>query len=343
MTKFKDLLWCELYKINRKHTILKLVIAIVVIVLALTALSAVLDGLLGDMTGAITSDPRSYDEQIEGLRAEMEVIKQSSGWTNKLIIGNSVAKYQAQIKVLEYLRDNNCAVGGVTNFSLSDATAFLKFDFFSFTQLCMSTLMTVVIIFLIVGCCKSVNGEYSSGAMKMQFLRPINKNKFFTAKWLGVLIIAEAMTLLSFALSFIIGLILHGPVANNVAFVAGNTVSVLSPVSALLVTLLLNMLTVFFYTQAAMFMCSLCNGYGKAIVLALLIMVFDFGRYIEYVLALPYVGYLSFFANANWASGISVDAPIFKGMTIWAMIPITLAWCAFFMWFSYRRFNKKEV
>ena len=62
---------------------------------------------------------------------------------------------------------------------------------------------------------------------------------------------------------------------------------------------------------------------GKAIVLSLLLIVFDFGVYLEYVLALPYVGYLAFFANSNWASGISASAPIFRGMTIWVMIPVT--------------------
>ena len=112
---------------------------------------------------------------------------------------------------------------------------------------------------------------------------------------------------------------------------------------ALLITLIINMVQVFAYTQVTMFICSLCKSYGKSIVIALLLIVFGFGTYVEYVLAIPYVGYLAFFANVDWASGISVDAPIFKGMTIWVMIPVTLAWCAFFMWWSYRRFNKKEV
>lgn len=341
--KFNDLLWCEFYKINRKHTIIKLVAAILVIVLALTVLSAVLKGLLGDVAGSLVDGNGSYDERIAALKAEMQAVQELSNWTDKLIIGNTIGSYKAKIAVLEFLKAHNYALGGVTNFSQNDGMMFFKFDFFSFTQACMSVLMSVVIIFLIVACCKSVNGEYSSGAMKMQLMRPISKNKFFTAKWLSVVVIAEAMTLLSFVLSFILGLILHGPVANNVAFVAGNAVTVVSPIAALIIDLLLNMIKVFAFTQATMFLCFLCNSYGKAIVLALLMIVFDFGTYIEYLLALPYVGYLAFFANANWASGISVDAPIFKGMTIWVMIPVTMIWCAFFMWFSYRKFNKKEV
>ena len=48
--KMSDLLYCEFYKINRKHTLLKLAIALVVIALAMTALSAVLNSVLSGMS-----------------------------------------------------------------------------------------------------------------------------------------------------------------------------------------------------------------------------------------------------------------------------------------------------
>lgn len=343
MIKLSDLLSCELYKMNRKHTLLKLVIAVVVISACISALFALLNGLLGGIN--IPSGEGDYDAQIEGLKAEMEAVQRVSGWTDKLIIGNSVAGYKAKIAVLEYLKSHNYASGGVIMYSQddSDLGGLFNFDFYSFTENCMSVLMSVVIIFLIVACCKTTSGEYASGAMKMQFLRPISKNKFFTAKWLSVVIVAEALTLFSFGLSLVLGIILFGPNALNVAFVAGKAVTIVPPMAALMITLLINMVKVFAYVQATMFISSLCNTYGKAIVLSLLLIAFGFGTYAEYVLAIPYVGYFAFFANADWARGISVTAPIFKGMTIWLMIPVTLAWCAFFMWFSYKRFNKKEV
>ena len=339
--RMSDLLYCEFYKINRKRTLLKLAIAVVVISLALMALSGLLNSLLSGYS--LTGGLADYDEQIESLKAEMATIQEMSGWTDKLIIGNSVAGYKARIAVLEYLKAHNVSSGSTIAYSVENGMGILGFDVYSFTSLCMNILMDVVIIFLIVACCRTTCGEYASGAMKMQFLRPINKNKFFTAKWLSVLIVSEVLTVVSFLLSLILGLILYGPNALNVAFVAGSTVTVVPPMGALIITLIINMVQVFAYTQATMFICSLCNSYGKSIVIALLLIVFGFGTYLEYVLAIPYVGYLAFFANSNWASGISVDAPIFKGMTIWLMIPVTLAWCAFFMWWSYRRFNKKEV
>lgn len=339
--KMSDILYCEFYKINRKHTLLKLAIAVVVIALALMGISALLQDLLAGMS--LAGGLADYDAQIESLKAEMAAIQEVSGWTDKLIIGNSVAGYKAKIAVLEYLKAHNVSPGSTMAFSLEGSLGIFGFDLFSFTNLCMSALMDVIVIFLIVACCRTTCGEYASGAMKMQFLRPVNKNKFFTAKWLSVVIVAEALTIVSFLFSLILGLILYGPTALNVAFVAGSAVTVVSPMGALMITLLIDMVQVFAYTQVTMFICSLCNTYGKSIVLSLLLIVFGFGTYIEYVLALPYVGYLAFFANVNWTSGISVDAPIFKGMSIWGMIPITLLWCAFFMWFSYRRFNRKEV
>ncbi|MDE5756703.1 MAG: ABC transporter permease [Clostridia bacterium] len=339
--RMSDLLYCEFYKINRKHTLLKLAIAVVVIALALMGISALLSDLLSGMS--ITGGLADYDAQIESLKMEMEAVQQVSGWTDKLIIGNTVAKYKAQITILEYLKAHSVPSGSTMAYSVEGGMGIFGFDLFNFTNFCMSVLMDVVVIFLIVACCRSTCGEYASGAMKMQLLRPINKNKFFTAKWLSVVIISEALTIISFLLSLILGIILYGPTALNVAFVAGSAVTIVPPMAALMITLLINMVQVFAYTQATMFICSLCNTYGKSIVISLLLIVFGFGTYLEYILALPYVGYLAFFANSNWASGISIDAPIFKGMTIWVMIPVTLLWCAFFMWWSYRRFNKKEV
>ena len=73
--KFNDLLWCEFYKINRKHTIIKLVAAILVIVLALTVLSAVLKELLGDVAGSLVDGNGSYDERIAALKAEMQAVQ----------------------------------------------------------------------------------------------------------------------------------------------------------------------------------------------------------------------------------------------------------------------------
>lgn len=344
--KMSDLLYCEFYKINRKHTLLKLAIAIVVIALAMMGLSAILHSVLTEMgMSNMSQGLANYDEQLASLKSEMELIKQQGGksWIDKLIVTNSQAGYKSRIAIFEYLKSHNVAQGSTMAYSADNSLSLLGFDVFSFTDFCMSVLMNVAFIFLIVGCCRTTCGEYASGAMKMQFLRPINKNKFFTAKWLSVLIVAEAVTVVSFFLSFILGLILYGPNALDVAFVAGSTVTVLPPMGALMVLLLINMVQIFAYTQATMFICSLCNSYGKAIVLSLLFLFFNFGTWIEYVLAVPYIGYFAFLANLNWVSGICVDGTIFKGMSIWGMIPITLAWCAFFMWFSYRKFRNKEV
>lgn len=344
--KMSDLLYCEFYKMNRKRTFLKLVIAIVVIALAMTALSGVLKSAY---SGAVGSQGLAdYDTQIDSLELEMEVVRSAmnSGkvgkFIDKLIVVNSVGAYKARIAVLKYLKSHGVPSGSVIAYT-SGGSGLFGFDFFSFTDLCMSLLMSVVIIFLIVACCRSTSGEYASGAMKMQLLRPLNKNKFYTAKWLSVVIAAEVLTVFSFLLSFILGLILYGPNALNVAFVAGSLVTVVSPMGALIIILLINMVQVFAYTQATMFICSLCKTYGKAIVLSLLFLFFNFGTWIEYVLAVPYVGYFAFLANLDWMSGISVSGTIFKGMSIWGMIPITLAWCAMFMFFGYKRFNKREV
>ena len=62
MTDFKDLFSCELYKTNRKRTLLKLGIALVVIILFMTLISAVLKNVLGDFINNIGGEFGSSQE-----------------------------------------------------------------------------------------------------------------------------------------------------------------------------------------------------------------------------------------------------------------------------------------
>ena len=50
--KMSDLLYCEFYKINRKRTLLKLAIAVIIIALALMGISALLNSLMTGMGGS---------------------------------------------------------------------------------------------------------------------------------------------------------------------------------------------------------------------------------------------------------------------------------------------------
>ncbi|MDE6189218.1 MAG: ABC transporter permease, partial [Clostridia bacterium] len=187
MISFKDLLGCELYKVNRKNTLLKLGIAIVVIVIAITALCAVIKGVLGEFA---YSEFGFAEENVEALKQQIAAAEASQTWLNKLLPDTSIYALKSQLAVYEYIVESGVAAGSVTAFSAGGNIP--AFDYYSFTETCMSVVMAVVTIFAVVACCRATTGEYSSGALKMQFIRPINKSKFFTAKWLSVFLISEA-------------------------------------------------------------------------------------------------------------------------------------------------------
>lgn len=340
MTGFKDLFACELYKNNRKRTLLKLGIALVVIILFMTLISAVLNKYLGDFIKGGTVDGNSA-ESIESLEQQIAIFEQNQTWLNKLLNDNTLYGLKSQLTAYKYLNENGIAPSGVIYYS---EQSFMDFNFYGFTEMCMGTVMTVIIIFIVVACVRATSGEYASGALKMQFIRPINKSKFLTAKWLSVFVIAEAYLIISFILSFIIGVIIYGANCPNVLFIIrASKVYLTSAFGALTLGMFFKSITLFMITQASMFICSFCKSANKALVLGLVFIAFEIGSLVEQLLALGYVGYVGFLANLNWMSALSPTGPAFKGMSLGTMIPITLAWGGTFMYMSYRRFNKLEV
>ena len=340
MTDFKELFSCELYKTNRKRTLLKLAIALVVIILFMTLISAVLKNVLGDFIN-IGSESGSSQENIQMLEEQIEFFEQNQTWLNKLLTDNTLYGLKSQLTAYKYLNENGIAPSGVIYYS---EQSFLDFNFYGFTEMCMSTVMTILIIFIIVACVRATTGEYASGALKMQFIRPINKNKFFTAKWLSVFSIAEAYLIASFILSFVIGVIVYGANCPNVLFIIRASKGFLtSAFGALVLGMFFKSITLFMIVQVSMFICSFCKSANKALVLGLVFIAFEIGELIESILVLGYVGYVGFLANLDWMSALSPTGPAFKGMSLGTMIPITLLWGGAFMYVSYKRFNKLEV
>ena len=338
MIGFKDLFSCELYKTNRKNTLLKLAIALVVIILATTGLSAILKGVLGDYSfGGVGNTT----EMIEELKAQISMFENNQTWLNKLLPDNTLYNLKAQLAAYEYLNENGIAPNGVTYYSTGN---FMEFNFYGFTEMCMSTVMAILVIFIVVACVRTTTGEYSSGAMKMQFIRPINKNKFFTAKWLSVFVIAEAFLIMSFIISFLLGVIVYGANCPDVLLIARASKAFLtSAFGALILGMFFKSITIFMIVQVSMFISSFSKTNTKALVLGLLFIAFDIGLIVEEILSLGYVGFVGFFSNLDWMSALSLTGPVFKGMSLWTMVPITLIWGGVFMYISYKRFNKLEV
>lgn len=341
MTGFKDMFSCEMYKVNRKKTLLKLAIALVVIIIATAVFSAILKGVLKDSSIGGVNGAGGSAAVIESLKNQISAFEENQTWLNKLLPDKTLYGLKSQLTMYEYLNENGIAPNGVTTYGVGNM---FEFNFYSFTETSMSTVMSILLIFIVVACCRATTGEYSSGALKMQFIRPINKNKFFTAKWLSVFLVAEAFLIASFILSFLLGVIVFGATAPKVLLLMrAKDVFMTSAFGALMLGLFFKSITVFMIVQASMFICSLCKTNNKALVLGLVFIGFDIGLLAEQLLAVGYVGYVGFLSNLDWMSAFSATGPAFKGMSLWTMIPITLIWGAAFMYISYKRFNKLEV
>lgn len=343
MKEFNNLLSCELYKISRKKTLLKLAIAVVVIVLIVMIAGLAIQYLIGQ-SGVQTNQP-DYERQIEALEQQLAILKErpSTSALYRLIIFNEEYSVRAQITYYRYLLENNIAAGAVTSYSTGDTLA-ADYDYYAFTTLCTSTMMTAIVIFMIVMASRTTLGEFNSGAMKMQLMRPIDRNKFLTAKWLSVYIVSIGVLLFTMIFSFLVGIIAFGASSPDVLLVvnASGTMRV-SAIGALIISFLIKCVYIFAVLQLTVFVNMILKRNASAIALNIVISVMNIGTIIETVAAIPFVGFAGFLANIQWESALGLSGPALKGMTLWSMIPISFAWIAFFTVMNYMKFRKREI
>lgn len=343
MKEFNNLLSCELYKISRKKTLLKLAIAVVVIVLIVMIAGLAIQYLIGQ-SGVQTNQP-DYKRQIEALEQQLAILKErpSTSALYRLIIFNEEYSVRAQITYYRYLLENNIAAGAVTSYSTGDTLA-ADYDYYTFTTLCTSTMMTAIVIFMIVMASRNTLGEFNSGAMKMQLMRPIDRNKFLTAKWLSVYIVSIGVLLFTMIFSFLVGIIAFGASSPDVLLVvnASGTMRV-SAIGALIISFLIKCVYIFAVLQLTVFVNMILKRNASAIALNIVISVMNIGTIIETVAAIPFVGFAGFLANIQWESALGLTGPALKGMTLWSMIPISFAWIAFFTVMNYMKFRKREI
>lgn len=344
MNNFNNLLYCEFYKICRRKTLLKIGIAVAVIILLVMAAGLFVDYLV-NLVGVQEISP-DYERQISALEAQLDSIqaKKESSNLYKLIIINEEYTVRAQLSMYRYMLENNVPAGAVTSYSSGEIDALIKSDYYTFTSVCATSMMTLIIVFMIVMACRNTVGEFNTGTMKMQLIRPVDRNKFFTAKWLSVYIVSVGILLASMMASFIVGVIAFGGSAPDVLIIANGTgVSRVSPIVALIVSFLIKCVRLFAILQVTMFVNMLCKKNASAIALNIVMTLMGIGSLVETIAAVPYVGFVGFFLNVDWEIALGLTGPSIRGLTLWSMIPVTLAWTAFFMVMSYRKFSQKEI
>ena len=147
MIAFRDLLGCEIYKVNRKHTLLKLAIAIAVIIIGMLLIDVVVNGVIGDFMYPEYGNAQEY---VEYYQSQIQEFEASQNWLTKLLPNQTLYGLKAQLSVYQYIVDNGIASNNFTTFGGS--SVFVS-NFYDFTEACMSVVMAVVVIFLVVACC----------------------------------------------------------------------------------------------------------------------------------------------------------------------------------------------
>lgn len=131
MTGFKDMFSCEMYKVNRKKTLLKLAIALVVIIIATAVFSAILKGVLKDSSIGGVNGAGGSAAVIESLKNQISAFEENQTWLNKLLPDKTLYGLKSQLTMYEYLNENGIAPNGVTTYGVGNM---FEFNFYAFTE-----------------------------------------------------------------------------------------------------------------------------------------------------------------------------------------------------------------
>lgn len=331
----------ELYKSTRKQTVLKLCIAIVILIVVITLFFTVMDSILSSL-GISTEPMPTFASNEQAIEVLTETIsdyeaKLARGEVSNSIVNNQLNQYKAMLAKYEYLLANNLNESDFIDYGTFSGT-----NGISYVVQILQILTEAIIIFAIIMCVKNYVSEIHSGTMKMQLIRPVSREKTFTAKYMSIFTISVAALFIFTIVSEIIGIAKFGAESKQIiAVVDSSHVLVMSPFAYIVLEFVGAMVKIFAACQLTYFVSNIFRGRNAAIAVPILIVVL--GSTLEKFLAYGYIGYVGFVSNFNFLTAMSINGAAFKGMTMWSMLLICAAWLAGMMTFNYLSFKKRDI
>ncbi|MCR4874860.1 MAG: ABC transporter permease [Clostridia bacterium] len=347
---FKNVLKAELYKLTKASSMVKMLVASLIIFIAFSLLYAFIFNLgeLVALTGVDIEDVETesatigkIDEQtVKEAETAYEIYTKSLAEQKANLQLKDTYSYQlkANAVALRYMYENNLDYNSVTIFG--DA---LTPSANAFAKNMISTMSTVIIIYAMVTVIKLVAGERNNGALKMQLLRPISKDAMLFAKLMATLIVSFVLFIFYSVLAVVVGIIAFNfdPKTVLVIFSASSAHEI-SALAEIAIHFIYYCTSIFAYSVIALFFATLIKK-NSGMSIAFTIVLLLIGGSIESLLGYAFIGYAGFVLNEKWINTLTITGPAMNYMSFYSMVGITIAWLIAMLTSSVYLFRHTEV
>lgn len=341
MNKFFSVFSAELKKCFKARSFIVISIVLVIfLVLVFIMGEALLPALTP--TGGEADDPAIallyYQEQLKLIE------NTDTGKPHDL----SLDRCKAIVAYYQYLVDNNLKQSDAYPYS-GAASALSNGDIgFGMVGMGMNGIWEIILIFVIIMAAGNFAGELSNGRMKMLLIRPIDRNKVLSAKWLATFVAGASLMVASTVILMIYALArfdVTGGTAVMVANVAGTYKAfAVSGIGTIFIEFGIYLFGMFAFMQLTYCIGTLVRGRVAALILPLGLLFL--GGLVDILLKYIYLGYASFTANImlmNFLAIPSANTGMMRGMNIIASTCVSVVYTAVFMIVSYLRFNRQDI
>lgn len=337
---FSNILKAELYKLAKGKSLIKILIAVAIVFTISSIVFALLYNVLGDALNMVSSSESVTQEDIDALEAQIAQYEQVQNEMKANIRFHDTTLYElkATLVLYKYMLNNNLSFSNINVFGQSFALSTN-----SYMSFMMQIMSLMIIVYASISMIKSALGEKINGTLKMQLLRPIQKEQMIIAKALAVCIVSFGIFIFTTVLSGIVGIAAFKVDARDVLVVLnGTSIGVISPMGDLLIKFIYYTGRLIAYIVFSMFLSTMVKkSEGLAIAISM-IMIF-IGNTIEDIFGYLFVGYVGFNINLNWTSALTTSGPSLSNMNLYTMLAVSFVWvCGMFV-SSIFTFKHQEV
>ena len=341
MEGFGNILKAELYKLAKGKSLVKLFVALIIIFVVFTILFNFLYELAGEvLNNATATGGEVTEEAVEVAKANYDAAVKQNESLNvfRKITNTNVYQTKAIYNLYKYMYENNVSTSSVSFLgTISDLSAN------SYISFMMDIMATVFAIFGIVTMIKSFAGERSNGTLKMQLLRPISKDAIIIGKLLATWIVSIGALIFMFLAACVVGVIVFKVNTSQViGILNGESVFTISPVGAMIITLIYHITYVSQFIMLGLFASSLMKkNSGGSIALGIVVLLI--GANIEQLLGYIFVGYIGISLNISWMNALTLTGPSLNYMNLYSMLGISILWFVGMLASSMYMFRKEDI
>lgn len=334
MSKFGSMLSVELQKIFKAKFVYIMLIVVFLLCLVMVGTYEIMNtfDLNLDLNNDIYSSPQ---EALDDINTTIKVAEES-GYKDSYHT-NVLGQLKRRQQYYAYMVDNNLGFNDVEAY----ATSSMNSNYIDFARLISQIALGAAVLIIIVIASRNLAGEISSGSIKMTLIRPVSRNAVIASKMTAAFITGFSVYILFNLLGAIYGMARFGLSAKDLILVTEWSATRVSAMGVYSIEQLANIFTLFAYLLLSYATGVSLKSKGSA--LALPLIVYLLGSTVGSLLQFVFIGYAEFSFNLGFMSALQVNVHLFKGISVYSMLAVSIAYVVLLGVIIQRKFRKFTV